>query len=264
MKSITKYLPISLIKSLNSFNRLLADYRDVLEIDSTESKVTLNGAHTKEITIRYSLKESTSFFTIVFNPVVDYLSYNYYPNDIASSKTKKTARHAYDQKMLEELERNMEVWKNNLVELVNLKDPLDFFKDTFIESYSAEIIDFVGGNSEMDYFPLSMAKQLKVIELIKEQQTFVEKQLNEIEDTSSEKFQDLNTSLIELEYIKENLPRMTNKDLKERWSSTFAVLIKWCGKQLAAWAKVDAENDGNISRSIGSLIGGIFGVPKIE
>lgn len=264
MKSLTKDLPISLIKTLNNFNNSLRAYRDLLEIIATDSEISLNGQSDIEITIEYSLKNSTSYFSISFVPRFDYLSYNFYPNDVTSSKTKTTQRHAFDQKMLAELEKNLKVWQANLVELINLKDPLDFFNDTFIESYSAEIIDFVGENPEKDHFPLTIEKQLKVIDLINEQTKFVQAQIEEIEDIKSEKFIDLNLSLSELEYIKENLPRMTSKDLKERWSSTFAVLIKWCGNQLATWAKIDAQNDGNISRSIGSLIGGIFGIPRLE
>jgi hypothetical protein len=264
MKSSTKHLPISLIKTLNSFNSSIIAFRDILEITSTEKTVTFNSAKYVEVTIKYSMKDTTSFFELSFVPIKDYLNYNYYPNEISSSKIFKIDKHVLDEKMHTELEKHLTKWKNNLTELVNLKDPLDFFNDTFVESYSAEIIDFVGDDVEKDYYPISFEKQLKVIALIIEQQDFVNSQIKEVTDETSEKFQDLNNTLIELEYIKENLPRMTSKELKERWSSTFAVLIKWCAKQLAVFAKIDAQNDGNISRVIGNLIGGIFNLPRME
>lgn len=265
MKSISKHLPISLIKSLNQFNSKLVAHREEIEITSSEKKVGIRTNTTEnQITIKYSVKETNSYFEILFIPNLDYLNYNYYPNEIISSKTKRTKQVVFDENALKELNINLEKWKNNIVELFNLKDPLDFFKDTFIESYSAEIIDYVGNNSEKEYYPLTIEKQIKVIELINEQKAFVETQIEETIDKDSDKYKELTSTLVNLEYIKENLPRLTVNELKERWSSTFAVLIKWCGNQLATFARIDAQNDGNISRSIGNLIGGIFNLPRVE
>jgi hypothetical protein len=264
MKSISKYLPISLLRSLNDFNSKLIAYREEIEIISNEEKITFNKVSTSQVTIKYSVKDTNSYFEMIFMPNLDYLNYNYYPNEIISSKTKSTQKQAFDENVLKELNINLEKWKNNIVELLNLKDPLDFFKDTFIESYSAEIIEFVGNNNEKEYYPLTIEKQIKVIELINEQKDFVETQMVELIDKDSDKYKELKDSLVDLEYIKENLSRLTVKELKEKWSSTFAVLIKWCGNKLAAFTRIDAQNDGNISRSIGNLIGGIFNLPRIE
>lgn len=128
MKSISKHLPISLIKSLNQFNSKLVAYHDEIEITSVEQKVGINSASTNQITIKYSVKETNSYFEIMFVPNLDYLYYNYYPNEIISSKTKRTQRQAFDENALKELNINLEKWRNNIAEILNLKDPLDFLK----------------------------------------------------------------------------------------------------------------------------------------
>ena len=264
MKSISKFLPIELIKLLNDFNKSLDDYRNQIELTSQQQNSSIGGKSAKLITIRYNVKETTYYFEIRFTYKLDGIVWDFYPNDKISSNNKSTTSQTLNSHVLKNLKTNLETWRKNLSELFEIEDPLDFFKDNFIKSYSAEIIDFVDDDKSKENYPLTIEKQLKVIELIEEQKGFIKTEMELLTDKKSEKYIDLDNSIIELNEIKENLPRLTIKELKMRWAPTFAILIKWCGKQLAAFAKFDAENDGNISRTIGNLFGGIFNIPKME
>ncbi len=92
MKSLSKYLPISLIEALNTFNKSLIEYRDELEINSFEQKVHMENESLNQITIKYFIKDSNFYFEIKFIPNKDYLYYNYYPEKINTSKTKKVQK----------------------------------------------------------------------------------------------------------------------------------------------------------------------------
>ncbi|PKG50333.1 hypothetical protein [Olleya sp. 1-3] len=265
MIDITKKLPISLITLLNNFNEKLIPFRKKTELNATSSKVSFNSINYESIKTKYTIKDSNFFFEINFVIDGDYIGWNYYPETKDSSKKTTQKRILFDKKSSSQLATDLTKWEENIILTDKLDNPLDFFiKDRIIEFYSNEIQQKMTFNEFEDELPLASEKQELAIILIEKQEKFLEIELKEIEDKTSEKYQDLNKAKENLEELKENMSRMTVSEVKYKWSLSFGTIIKWSKKKFTSFMNIDKASGNDISRLIGSFLGGVFGVPKIE
>lgn len=264
MIDITKKLPISLIVILNDFNKKLVPFRKQTELNAISSKINLNNGHHEKIRIRYTIKNSL-FFEINFIIDVDYIDWNYYPETKDSSKKTVQKRIAFNDKTAELLLSELIKWEGNISLINNLKNPFEFFnKDKIIEFYSNEVHQKMTFNEHEDELPLASEKQEMAIVLIEKQEKFLEIELKNIDDNTSEKYKDLKYAKDNLNELKENMSQMTVSEVKKKWSLSFGTIIKWSKRNFITYMHIDKASGNDISRLIGNFVGGVFGIPKIE
>jgi hypothetical protein len=265
MIDITKKLPISLITLLNNFNKKLIPFRKKIELNASSSNVSLNSVSYENIKTKYTVKNTNFFFEINFIVNGDYIDWNYYPETENSTKKTIKSRSAFNNIVSKKLANELVKWEEHILLLDKLENPIDFFtKDKIIEFYSNEIQEKMSFNQSENEFPLPTEKQELAIILIEKQEEFLQIELKETVDKTSEKYQDLkkaNDNLIEL---KENMSQMTVSEVKQKWSSSFGTIIKWSKNKFITFMNIDKASGNDISRLIGSFLGGVFGVPKIE
>lgn len=265
MIDITKKLPISLITLLNNFNEKLIPFRKQTELSATSSKTTHNSISYENIKTKYNIKNSDFFFEINFVIEGDYIDWKYYPETEDSSKKTTQRRTSFSKKTLDLLESELMKWKKNISLITKLENPLEFFsKDKIIEFYSNEVQQKMTFNEFEEELPLSSEKQELAIILIEKQEKFLNIELKNIEDKTSDKYQDLNKAKENLKELKENIPQMTVSEVKRQWSLSFGTIIKWAKNKFVVFMNIDKASGNDISRLIGSFVGGIFGIPKVE
>ena len=265
MIDITKKLPISLITVLNDFNKKLIPFRKQTELNATSSKVNFNNTNHENIKTRYTIKNTSLFFEINFIIDGDYIDWNYYPETKDSSKRTAQKRIAFNNKTAELLLSELMKWEENISLISNLENPLEFFsKDKIIEFYSNEVHQKMTFNEHEEELPLASEKQELAITLIERQEKFLEIELKNIEDKTSEKYNDLKQAKDNLKELKENMSQMTVSEVKQKWSLSFGTIIKWSQKSFITFMNIDKASGNDISRLIGSFVGGVFGIPKIE
>ncbi|MRT92277.1 hypothetical protein [Ancylomarina sp. 16SWW S1-10-2] len=265
MIDITKKLPISLITLLNSFNEKLIPFRKQIELDAVSSKVSFNNISYENIKTSYKIKNSSFSFEINFIIDGDYIDWNYYPNAKDSSKKTNQKKLIFNQKICDQLKADLEKWKENISIINELVNPIDFFlKDKIIEFYSKEVQEKMPFNEYEEEFPLSSEKQDLAVVLIDKQVKFLEQELKSIKDKTTEKYQDLNNAKANLSELKEDMSQMTISEVKRKWSLSFGTIIKWSKKKFIQFMSFDKASGNDISRLIGSFLGGVFGVPKLE
>ncbi|CAM3620059.1 hypothetical protein FLGE108171_06455 [Flavobacterium gelidilacus] len=265
MIDITKKLPISLITLLNNFNAKLIPFRKKTELIATTSRVNFNNSNYENIKTKYIIKDTNFFFEINFIIDVDLIYWQYYPETKDSSKKTSQRKILFDKKSSSQLETELTKWEENISLIDKIENPLNFFsKDKIIEFYSKEIQQKISFNEFEDELPLASEKQELAIILIEKQEEFLEVELIEIEDITSQKYKDLSKAKDNLKELKENISQMTISEVKHKWSLSFGTIIKWSKNKFIIFMKIDKATGNDISRLIGSFLGGVFGIQKIE
>jgi hypothetical protein len=265
MIEITKKLPITLIEILNNFNEELSNFRRDVEMKSDIGEIRLNSTKYERVNIRYLLKNTSFYFEINFVLEGDFIDWNFYPHRQDSTKKYSRARIGVTSNVYSELKNALTNWKKIITNISQLKNPLEYFdSDNFIEFYSGEILEQIPTTEEEEKYPLSSAKRKLAIELIDKQTKFIKKELSAVKDVNSDKYYDLLLAEKNLNELKEDLPRMTVAEVKRKWSISLGVIIKWCSGKFIKFTKMDGVSGHDISRTIGSFIGGVFGIPKID
>lgn len=266
MNDLVKKIPIELTNLLNLFNEDLSDRRNLIEMNASEASVILNKSNYNAIKIKYQLKKTNFFFEIEFIPLQDYVKWSYYPHSTNSTKEKKRDIALLAEVIKRnELLDNLRQWKYIINETDELENPLNFFKtDPFIKFYAGEFIEEIQIDEEDKNRPLTSKQRAEFIELIKKQSDFLAIELSNIKDDTSEKFQDLTTSQRILTELSENIPRMTTAQVKQNWAISLGAIRKWCEDQFIKFLNIDKNTKYDLSRSLGSFIGGVFGIPKLD
>lgn len=265
MIDITEKLPISLTTLLNKFNKKLIPYRKKIELSASSSSIALNRVTHESIKTKYTIKNSNFIFEINFIVNAGFIDWNYYPETENSSKKTVQRRIDFNKVASIRLANSFVKWKENISLIDQLENPIDFFsKDKVIEFYSNEVQQKMHFNESENELPLASEKQELAITLIEKQEKFLQLELKKTEDKTSEKYQDLEKASNNLKELKENMPQMTVSEVKQKWSLSFGTIIKWSKKKFIEFMNIDKANGNDISRLIGSFLGGVFGVPKIE
>lgn len=266
MKDLTYRIPIKLTKLLNSFNDDLLNRRNAIEMNATEFSVRLNGSDYDGIRIRYNHKFTTFYFELEYLLFADLISWKYFPRAANSTRVAKNERTSLESVLRNnKLLTHLRKWKNNLVEIESLENPLGFFiTDDFIKFYAGEFIEEIVVHEQDEKLPLSYSNREKVIYFITKQIEFLKTEISEIKDLSSEKYNDLIVSQKILNEIQENISRMTVADIKRNWSISLGAIRKWCENQFINFLDADRNSKYDISRSLGSFVGGLFGIPKLD
>ena len=265
MNEIAKKLPITLIEILNAFNEDLSDLRRNIELSTNSSETKVKNIKYEKISIKYSLKKTNFYFEIHFLVVGDYIDWNFYPHKEDSTRKYARTRTELTTNIYTELGSALHKWKEMVTNIYELKNPFEYFDtDNFIEFYSGEILEQIPTTEEEENYPLSSAKRKLAIELIDKQTKFIKKELSAVTDVNSDKYYDLLLAEKNLNELKEDLPRMTVAEVKRKWSISLGVIMKWCSNKFIKFTKMDGISGNDVSRTIGSFIGGVFGIPKID
>ncbi|MFK8038751.1 MAG: hypothetical protein AB8B74_10710 [Crocinitomicaceae bacterium] len=205
------------------------------------------------------------FFEIAYLVKADTISWNFYPSSKDSTKDKKEDRvllvNALQRK---NLMNDFLRWKSNLVELETIDNPLEFFNiDDFVKFYAGEFIGEFVITEKDEIEPLSFAQKSRIIGLISKQSKFLDNEISTTTEMYPEKLNDLKVSKDVLEQILIDMPRMTVSEVKRNLALPLGAIRKWCEDKYIAFLLRDKESDYELSRSLGSFIGGLFGVPKI-
>lgn len=266
MIDLVNIIPIEYTILLNAFNKELNDKRHAVEMSASNFRVRLNNFEYEGIKIRYSQKNTTFFFEIDYLLKGDFINWKFYPFAKNSTKEKITERIILDNAIKKnELLSDLRLWRNNIIEIDKLENPLDFFKtDNFIKFYASEFIEEFNIEEQDEKSPLPTQYRKKILELLNKQIEFIKIELSGIEDIDSEKYQDLTTSQELLSEISENIPRMTIADIKRNWAIPLGAIRKWCEDQYLKFLILDNNSDYKLSRSLGSFIGGLFNLPQLE
>lgn len=266
MKELVNRIPIELTQLLNTYSKDLSDKRKYIGMIASEFRVQYKNSEYDGIRIRYNKKGTSFFFEIEYLLKVDLISWKFYPESKNSTKEK-----IYDRTIFEPVLKNnsllshLRLWKNNISEIDSLENPLDYFSvDNFIKYCAGEFIEEFDIHEQDEMLPLSHSNQKKVIYLINKQTEFLEIEISEISDSSSEKYNDLLISKKILVEIQENISRMTIAEIKRNWAFSLGAIRKWCESQYIKVLMADKSSNYELSRSLGSFIGGIFGIPKLE
>ncbi|MGE0020711.1 MAG: hypothetical protein AB7S72_13650 [Draconibacterium sp.] len=259
-------LPLELTRTLNEFNKELSELRKDIIADASSKIITYNNSKSEQITFSYKTKNSNLFFDINFIVSRDLIHWKFYPyNNTSTKPTTIGETNANDSKVYNQLLDSLKSWLKIVKTVLQLDNPLTFFEiDDFIKFYSNEILDEIPISDEENKFPLSSEGQKKAIDLINIQEKFLIIEIEEIEDKTSEKYHDLELSRKLIEKIKEELPRTTVADLKRNWAISLGSIKKWCSEKFIQYLIADKQTNYDLSRTLGSFIGGVLGIPKIE
>ena len=266
MKDLVNRIPIELTQLLNTFNKDLSEKRKAVEMTASEFRVRYNNSDYDGIRLRYSIKGTLFFFEIEYLLKGDLINWKFYPESKNSTREKKYDRTAISSVLKSNsLLSHLRLWKNNISEIEQLENPLDFFSvDSFIKFYAGEFIEEFEVDEQDEMFPLAKPKRDKVISLINIQTEFLESEISEISDVSSEKYNDLLLSKNILVEIQENISRMTVAEIKKNWAFSLGAIRKWCENKYIKFLMADKNSKYELSRSLGSFIGGIFGIPRLD
>jgi hypothetical protein len=265
MKDLANRIPIELTQLLNNFNKELSEKRKSVEMAASEFRVRHNSADYDGIRLRYSLKGTLFFFEIEYLLKGDLINWKFYPESKNSTKEKK-----YDRTVISSVLKSnsllghLRLWKNNISEIEQLENPLDYFSvDSFIKFYAGEFIEEFDIGEQDEMLPLPQSKRDMVISLINIQAEFLGSEISEIDDKSSEKYNDLVVSKNILVEIQENISRMTVAEIKRNWAISLGAIRKWCENKYVEFLMADKNTKYELSRSLGSFIGGLFGIPRL-
>lgn len=266
MIDLNSKIPFELIRTLNEFNVEFSGSKKDFVIDANSRVLNLSNSKFEQIVISYKKKNSDFFFAIFFTVSRDLINWKYYPyNNTSSRPTSTKENDSNDASVYKRLLSALKSWLQLVTNLIEIENPLRFFEiDDFIRFYSDEILTDFPISDEEKKFPLSSKKQQKAIDLINIQEKFIEKEIEKIEDKTSEKYQDLDLSRKLLERIKEEIPRKTAAEIKRNWSISLGGIKKWCSEKFIQFLIVDKQSNFDLSRTVGSFMGGVFGIPKIE
>lgn len=266
MMDLNFKLPLELTRTLNEFNKELSELRKEIVGYASSKVITSNNSKSEQITFSYRNKNSNIFFDINFIVSRDIIHWKFYPyNNTSTKPTSIGETNANDSKVYIQLLDSLKSWLKIVKTVLQIDNPLTFFEiDDFIRFYSNEILEENPISEEESKFPLSSERQRKAIELINIQQKFLLNEIEGIEDKTSEKYHDLELSRKLIEKIKEELPRTTVADIKRNWAISLGSIKKWCSEKFIQYLIADKQTNYDLSRTLGSFIGGIFGIPKIE
>jgi len=266
MKDLVNKIPIELTQLLNSFNQDLSDKKKIIKMTASEFRVRYNNSEYDGIKILYKLIDTSFFIELDYLLKGDVISWRFYPQAKNSTKEKKIDWRSLETVLKGNILLNqLRTWKNIIAEIESLENPLEFFAiDDFIKFYAGEFIDEIVINEQDEKLPLSSSNKEKVINLIAKQSEFLEIEISEIEDSSSEKYNDLLISQKILGEIQENISRKTVAEIKRNWSISLGAIRKWCEDKYLKFLAADKSSNYELSRSLGSFIGGLFGFPRLD
>ncbi|MCT8339727.1 hypothetical protein MG296_06655 [Flavobacteriaceae bacterium TK19130] len=265
MENITRILPISIINILNDFNSSLEDYRKEVSLNPSLKEMVINSEKFQTVSLRYSLKNTSYYFEIDYVVKADKISWKQYPYSSSSTKPRNRSRVAVNTNSTKELKSHFAAWISIISKTKKLENPLEYFQlDHFVEFYSYEVIEQIPTTENEVKFPLTSEKQNIAIDLISKQTKFIDKELSKINDKNSEEYFDFEFAKYNLINLKKELPRMTVSEVKQKWALSFGVIMKWAGDRFLKFIKIDKETGFDLSRAIGSFIGGVFGIPKLD
>lgn len=266
MIDLNSKLPIELTRLLNEFNKELSELKKEIVADASSQVIKYNNSKAEKIIFSYKKRNSNFFFEINFIVSKDIINWKFYPYN--GTSTKPTAigeTNSNDSSVYTRLSNSLRSWLKIVTTVLQTENPLAFFEvDDFIRFYSNEILDEIPITEEENKFPLSSEKQKIAIDLINIQEKFLKKEIESIEDKTSEKYHDLQLSKKLIEKIKEELPRTTAAEVKRNWTISLGSIKKWCGEQFIKFLIADKQTNYDLSRTLGSFLGGVFGIPKIE
>lgn len=264
MHKLMNKLPTALIELLNSFNNEIANLNDKVILKTEIGKRTLVKVVYEQILISYEIKSTDDYFMIEFIPKKDIIGWKYFPKNKMSSNGASVNLTAGSPNLYASLLSALNQWNVHVAQRINLENPLIYFdSDRFIRFYSAEILNEIKIKDSDKNYPVPFHQQEGIIEQLKVQTELLDSQIKISED-NPEKLNDLKVSKEIAEKMIEELPRMTIEEVKVNWSLSLGGVLKWCGDKLLNVINLDSKNGNNISRSLGSFIGGLLGVPKIE
>lgn len=264
MEDLEKKIPIALTEILNKFNEQLSKIRNEISMEASFPDGGLNNQ--RQIIISYRLKGTDFYFNIYFTTTSDLIYWTYYPYTKASTKPTSVAQaNTIDHGVFSRLMESLINWKQYIENYKDVENPIKFFSvDDFIKFYSDEILVEIPEFENESKFPLSSVRQVKALKLIERQIEFLDNEINNVQDHTSEIYYDLINSKKLIEKVREDMPRITATELKKNWAISLGYIKKWCTEKFISFLKIDKETDNELSRTLGSFIGGLFGVPKID
>lgn len=266
MEDLEKIIPYELTVTLNKFNVELSNIKNEVAMEASSTSVRTNNSNQTQVTIAYRIKNVNFYFIIYFIIGTDLIHWKYYPyNKTSTQPTTVGQVSTIDTAVFSRLMSTLISWKQLIENFRTIENPIKFFLvDDFVKFYSDEILDEMPENETEIRFPLSSAKQIKALQLIDLQIKFLDSEIINIEDHTSEKYKDLVNSKKLIEKIREDLPRITAAEVKKNWSISLAIIKKWCFEKFVLFLKMDKKNNYDLSRTLGSFIGGLFGFPKLD
>jgi hypothetical protein len=265
MDDLRKKIPLELTETLNKFNKELDNIQSRIELISETKSIHLENSKREQIVIEYRFKNSNYFFKIFFVDRMDKINWQYYPyNNTSSNPTSTGATDSNGEGIYNKLWKSLSLWKEIISKVYELENPIDYFKvDKFIKFYSDEIIADYPTTGKQTQLPMSSEKQEKAKILLAKQKEFLQKEIEDLNDKSPEKYSDLKFVLSLVEKIEEELPRLTEAEVKQNWSISLGGIKKWCADKFFDFLIADKESNYNFSRSLGSFFGGVFGAPNL-
>jgi hypothetical protein len=265
MDELIKLIPMELTKLLSTFNKELDEFQKVIEMSAIRAKINYNRTFYDGVRIRYKQKNTNLYFEIEYIFKSEYISWKYYPYQKHTTKEKNRPKKIIEEKnTFEELISSLRHWKNNLIAINELENPLEYFKaDNLIKFYAGEVLDIIQITELDKKVPLSSKMQPLILKIIEKQKKFIAEEISNLKDEETEKKNDLIVANGFLDNMKENISRMTVAEVKNSWAITFGAIRKWCGEKFLDFVEFDKKNDNDISRMIGSFMGGFFGMPKL-
>lgn len=264
MKDLTKKIPIELTQTLNKFNNELEHLQSKIGLSAESKSVSAQNSNREQIVVSYQLKNSSYFFHINFVVELDLINWKYYPHNNTSTKTTTSSQiNSNDNGAYKRLLNALQLWKNKVINVIEIEDPIDYFRvDKFIKFYSSEIIDEYPITEEQKQLPMPSERQKKALRLLGVQREFIQSELEDEKDINSDKYIDLNLAKELIEKIEEELPRLTEAEVKQNWSISLAGIKKWCENKFLTFLAADNNNDYSLSRSLGSFVGGALNLPN--
>jgi hypothetical protein len=265
MEDLRNRIPLELTQTLNKFNKELDNIQSKVEMITETKSIRVDNSNREQIIIEYRIKNSKYFFNISFVDKLDKINWKYYPYNNTSTMPKSNgSSDSNGDGIYERLGKTLSLWRDIVSKVHELENPIDYFKvDKFIKFYSDEILIDFPVTEEQKQFPISSSKQEKAILLLAKQKEFLQKELEDLKDKSSEKYSDLKFSHSLVEKIEEELPRLTEEEVKRNWSISLGGIKKWCADKFFDFLIVDKASNYNFSRSLGSFFGGVFGAPNL-
>ena len=265
MNDLEKKIPIDLTNLLNSINQDLSYKRELISLACFEVKISKSNIAHNGVKILYQVKDTDFLFEINYIFDSNQINCSYYPgstNSISKQSVEWTSLAEAVSKGI--ISNHIKLWKSLLDQIFNLKNPLDFFKiDNFIEFYAGEFIQDFPISKEDEIKPFTALQQQKLLEFIDLQSKFIDLELSNPASVSSEKKQDLTNAQKIIFDIQENITRMTAAQVKRNMAFSLAAIRKWCEHQLINFLVTDKAYENQISRSLGSFVGGLLGIPPI-
>jgi hypothetical protein len=266
MDELVKILPIQLSTTLLEIKKQLSDIKHEIISKKSIDEIVFETQKLKQVSIIYNIKDTEYFFSINFLKKRDLISWKFLPQNRTSTILYQSSHgDSNDSVVYNRLINDLNKWKGFVLEAYKIENPIDFFDiDNFIKFYSDEILaEYEPTPDELKY-PLSTDKQLRAIELLNKQAEFIDQELREIEDNTSEQYNDLSHAKILTERIKENISRTTEAEVRRNWSISLAYIRKWCGEKFLQFLMLDKSTNYDLLRTLGSFMGGAIGIPKLE